>query len=110
MSARCDRCGKFVRTTFPVYGPLPQNGPSHDACEQCDPLLVARMVSGEAPPTTCQHCSTWIRQLPNGHWVDGEGFGACVKGGLWRDPLTDEVMRRPAVEHTPMPTVVIESS
>lgn len=57
---------------------------------------------------TCQHCSIEIRQLPNGYWVDGYGFLACVKGGLWRDPLTDEVIRRPAVEHQPMPMPMVE--
>lgn len=52
--------------------------------------------------TACRHCTQQIEQLPSGYWVDGDGFGCCVKGGLWNNPLTGEVERRLAVEHLPL--------
>jgi len=52
----------------------------------------------------CRHCGKEIERTGNGTWTDLEGFAGCIKGGLWRDPITDEVHRRPAVEHLPLPS------
>ena len=61
------------------------------------------MHEDSRPPAHCRHCPAEITRLTSGIWADAAGFPACVKGGLWRDPITDAVHRRPAVNHEPMP-------
>ena len=58
---------------------------------------------------TCRHCGQAITQLPAGMWADDGGFVACIKGAVWRDPITEVVERRPAVDHLPMPAIGIAS-
>lgn len=53
----------------------------------------------------CRHCGKPLIVTGNGVWTDSNGFPGCIKGGLWRDPLTNEVKSRPVVAHEPMPVV-----
>ncbi len=43
MSLKCDSCGRFASNVYYVYGPIPQDGPSREACARChpDPTQVA---------------------------------------------------------------------
>lgn len=43
----------------------------------------------------CQHCYRDITQLPNGHWMDGDGIMVCKK------KIGDEDF----LMHTPLPQV-----
>jgi hypothetical protein len=35
--ARCDECGRFAKSSdlVMVYGPMPEDGPDHEACGAC---------------------------------------------------------------------------
>lgn len=50
----------------------------------------------------CRHCAREVERLDSGVYIDAAGMPACVKGGLWKDPLTGAVQRRDAVQHVPV--------
>ena len=72
-------------------------------CAGC-PTAVRRtsLEAGWRHVAACQHCPALIEELPGSKiWADDLGFGACVKGELWRGP-DGQVHERPAVLHTPL--------